>query len=112
MKNLFNWVIDPQRKAFLLQMDHREKMVPQKNHGVVYCDSNCGPVFGWNSLVLGDNCNRNKNSSIEGIGGRYNREGHKNKYEWDSQETWRRVSGGRDDNMFRVAEYEVYSVHW
>ena len=60
--------------------------MPQIDEGLICCDDEKGPFFGlWGALGIGDKCHALANSSAEGVGFRYNREGHHNKYPRNSQ---------------------------
>ena len=34
------------KNAFLFSLDHKEILVPNDRNHLIYCDPNCGPVFG------------------------------------------------------------------
>ena len=41
-----NYVSDAGKKAFLLQLNRREKYVPQNESNLIYCNNGFGPTFG------------------------------------------------------------------
>ena len=103
--------MDRQRRAFLLQLDRKECLLPTKNDWLIICRDDCGPVFGsGNDLKIGDDCYSGLNSQCR-VGGTYNLEGP-NKYEWLSQNSFTAMSGSTAGCRFRVIDYEVFGVSW
>ena len=97
-----NYVNDAKRKAFLLQLDKREKLVAQRDNRLIKCQSDSGPAFGWNDLVLGDRCNVEK-SFISDFPGTFNKDC--NSYMHDEQESRTAFSGVPLGIKMRVKEY-------
>ena len=60
------YVNDAGKKAFLLQLNRREKYVPQNENCLIYCDESWGPTFGGgyggHDLFISDDCFSNFNS--------------------------------------------------
>jgi predicted NAD-dependent protein-ADP-ribosyltransferase YbiA (DUF1768 family) len=56
------YVSDPDRRAFLLQLDSNKRLIPTSDHNLICCSSNDGPVFGSSDLCIGDNCNNSSTS--------------------------------------------------
>ena len=102
-------VTDSCRRAFLLLMDQQQKVVPQIDAGIIYCNNGCGPQFGgyigMAALKIGDKCNSEANSTTYGIGGQYSTEGTDKKYGWLKQQTWIDTSGATEGHLFKVLEY-------
>ena len=111
LKDWRGWVVDGSRKAFILLLGYKQKMVPQLDWAVVDSHDSSGPVFGFDSLHIGDKCNTEACSTTLGIGGRYNGLGT-DKYRWKSMDSIFATSGSREGHKFRITEYEVFSVSW
>ena len=47
-------VKDLNRRAFLLQLDLRQKLIPIADDGLIKCSKSCGPCFG--GLTIADKC--------------------------------------------------------
>ena len=99
---------DAGKKAFLLQLNRREKYVPQNENKLIYCDNGFGPTFGvGNDLRIWDDCNSN-NNSYSNFPVTYNFEGS-NKIV-NNQQSWTNFSGATNGYNFRVVDYEVFRV--
>ena len=77
-------------KAFLIQLDRKEKMVPQEENHLIYCSREWGPSFGDDDIFIDDSCHKNENSCAF-FPNSYNREG-KDQYE-RGQDSYKRFSG-------------------
>ena len=84
-------------------------MIPFRDNRLITCLPNSGPAFGWNDLMISDNCNAKK-TSIGDFPCTYNRE--EKPYKNDSQESWTNYSGSPSGNKFKVIEYEVFHVEF
>ena len=108
-----NYVSDAGKKAFLLQLNWREKYVPQNENNLIYCDNGCGPTFGSGffgggcDLCIWDDCNSN-NKSYSNFPYTYNFEGS-NKIV-NNQQSITNFSGATNGRNFRVVDYEVFRV--
>lgn len=61
MNNLF--VNDHQKKAFLVSFDLKEKMIPNNQNNLIYCNVNYGPTFGGgHDLMISNRCHENNGS--------------------------------------------------
>ena len=102
-----NYVNDAGKKTFLLQLNRREKFVPQNGNHLIYCSNSYGPIFGrGHDLCIWDDCNSNNNSSSF-FPYTYNFEGP-NKI-WRNQQSITDFSGATK-GTFRVIDYEVFKV--
>ena len=95
------------KKAFLMQLDKREKMVPLRHNRLIRCNNKVGPDFGSCDLTLTDRCNTNS-TSFGDFPSTFNREGCP--YKPDVQESWTAFTGTKSGYKFRVEEYEVFRV--
>ena len=103
-----NWVNDAGKKAFLLQLNRREKYVPQNENCLIYCYDGYGPTFGGgNDLCISDDCNSN-NKSYSNFPSTYNFEGS-NKIV-NNQQSYTNFSGATNGYNFSVVDYEVFRV--
>ena len=115
-----NYVNDAGKKAFLLQLNRREKYVPQNENYLIFCSNGCGPTFGGGNSLFGgglfgggsdlyisDDCNSN-NKSHSYFPETYNFEGS-NKIVIN-QQSYTNFSGATDGYNFRVVDYEVFRV--
>ena len=66
-------VNDAGRRAFLLQLDLYEKMVPSSDNNLIYCIYNQGPIFGAGNPDFGMNDRCNSNDSYGFFTTHYNR---------------------------------------
>ena len=58
-----NYANDAGKKAFLLQLNRREKYVPQYENYLINCSNNYGPIFGGDfDLCISHDCNSNNYS--------------------------------------------------
>ena len=87
------------KRAFLLQLDKRFKMVPQRENRLINCNQQLGPSFGFNDLTLVDRCDLNV-ASMADFPCTFNREG--SPYKPDTQESWFAFSGAKKGYRFRV----------
>jgi hypothetical protein len=47
--------------TFLLQLDKKEKYIPTEDKSLIYCNFECGPIFGkGHDLCILDQCNDNE----------------------------------------------------
>ena len=66
------YVIDANRRTFLLQLDLLQKLIPLKDSWLIFCHNKFGPVFGEGvDLWIGDNCNSGYKSGCR-VGETYN----------------------------------------
>ena len=70
---------DASRRAFLLQLDLQEKMVPVSDNNILYCCKNLGPLFGGGNPDFGILQDSNTKKSRGNFPTAYNKEGD-NKY--------------------------------
>ena len=109
------YVNDAGKKAFLLQLNRREKYVPQNENSLIFCSNGCGPTFGGGNSLFGggydlrisDDCNSN-NNSYSNFPYTYNFEGS-NKIV-NNQQSYTNFSGATNECNFRVVDYEVFRV--
>ena len=99
-----NAVNDSGRRAFLLQLDLLQKMVPVSDKNLIYCHTTLGPAFGGGSpdIWASDNCNTS-NTSWANFPTNYNVEGP-NKYT-NSQASYTAMCGATNGYNFKVTEY-------
>ena len=72
--NQTNGVVnDAGRRAFLLQLDLYEKMIPDSDNNLIYCYNTHGPLFGGDFPDFGMNDQCNINSSYGSFPTYYNR---------------------------------------
>jgi hypothetical protein len=103
-----NYVNDKERRAWLLQLDLLQKMVPQSDDHLIYCNSSWGPIFGsGHDLKIANSCHANNNSCAN-FPTSYNREDG-SKYT-NGQESYTAFSGATGGKNFKVREYEVFRV--
>ena len=108
-------VHDAGKKAFLLQLNRREKYVPQNGNNLINCNNGYGPTFGGGNSLFGggydlrisDDCNSN-NNSYSNFPFTYNFEGS-NKIVIN-QQSWTNFIGATNGSNFRVVDYEVFRV--
>jgi hypothetical protein len=99
-----SYVNDAGKRAFLLQVDLREKMTPITQEHLIKHLTDYGPIFGGGfDLYISNLCNANSNSGCY-LGDTYNHEGT-NKYVHNNQATDTAMSGNPDGHNFRVVEY-------
>ena len=100
----------------MLQLNRREKYVPQNESNLIYCNNGYGPTFGGygnivfgvgNDLFISDDCNSN-NKSYSNFPKTYNFEGS-NKIV-HNQQSYTNFSGATNGWNFRVVDYEVFRV--
>jgi hypothetical protein len=102
-----DYVNDKERRAWLLQLDLLQKMVPQSDSSLIYCNSSYGPTFGGgHDLYIADSCHAN--NSYTDFPGSYNREDG-SKYT-RGQESYTAFTGATGGYFFKVREYEVFRV--
>jgi hypothetical protein len=100
------WKSDDSLRSFLFTLKNPRGVPPRKfalkakkKQKAIYCDSECGPLFGNGCISVSDNCNRNTNSNTEYFG-----------EEYDS------VSGRQESDFltgavkFTVKEIEVFEI--
>ena len=99
---------DEEKRAFLLQLDLKEKLLPTTDTSLIFCNHAYGPTFGaGRDLYIADKCNSN-NSSYAFFPSTYNLlEPHR--FE-NNQESYKAFSGAKEDKYFTVTEYEVFQV--
>ena len=71
-----------------------------KSSEAIYCDENSGPTFGYEDILIADNCNLNAESSAH-IGYSY----QNNLFSYHSEESKTFLTGSAN---FKVAEIEVF----
>ena len=102
------YVHDAGKKAFLLQLNRREKYVPQNGNNLINCNNGYGPTFGGGfDLFISNDCNSNNNSYSD-FPNNYNFEGS-NKIV-NNQQSYTNFSGATNECNFRVVDYEVFRV--
>ena len=102
------FVHDAGKKAFLLQLNRREKYVPQNGNNLINCNNGYGPTFGGGcDLCISDDCNSN-NKSHSYFPETYNFEGS-NKIVIN-QQSYTNFSGATNGYNFSVVDYEVFRV--
>ena len=92
-----------------MQFNKKEKMIAQRNNRLICCNSSCGPNFGWNDLVISDNCNL-YSSSLAEFPCTFNRDG--SPYRQEAQESLVAFTGVTSGIKFKVEEYEVFQVEF
>ena len=95
-----NWVDDAARRAFLLQLDIHEKMIPVQDKCLIFNRNDIGPYFGDGraDLYLSDNCGSNQDSCAT-FPRIYNHEIPKEYY--NAQDGYKLMSGS-SNSTFRV----------
>jgi len=103
-------VNDARRRAFLLQLDLHEKMVPISDNNLIYCHRAYGPLFGDTNCDFGieDECDMKEKSDCN-FPNMYNKEGP-NKYPRNDESF--RVFSGSSTRYVKYEDYEVFQVHY
>ena len=92
----------------MLQLNRREKYVPQNENNLIYCNNGYGPAFGYGyDLYISDDCNSN-NYSHSNFPYTYNFEGS-NKIV-TNQQSYTNFIGATKGKSFGVIDYEVFRV--
>lgn len=100
------FLIDHERKCFLLSLDLKQKMTLNNYKQAVANNEGYGPIFGaGNDIVIHNKCNENNSSSANfptsyNFGSLYT----------NSQASYTAFSGAANGKNFKVMEYEVYRV--
>jgi hypothetical protein len=102
------YAYDFDKKSFLFSLDSLTKVPLGESGRAIRCDGRDGPAFGsGHDLGISPYCDRQKYSCVKFKSYDISKAGYANE-----EEAVTDFCGAKDNNNFKVLEYEVYKVIW